>query len=415
MNLSEFIVEPDLRGRRLRVHWRIDFAQGEVPGAMPAMRLARKTLDYEFPTPDVFIIYDSTAFPPAGTVLATLASTDTAANGGRVSREVESISNAGVEAMRRTIQITTAADGSPSSWSIDLLDASGLDPLTTYYYELRLDARPGLTLTAATRASATTTDRYELGARMYSQLPEIYRRHDVVAAQLPPAWAALPEADSSSGQLYRFLDLMGSTGDYLRSRAEGMLDLHDFRSADSRLLPLMASWIGWDLDFAASIPEQRHEIRYASALYRMTGTIPGCMIWVRRLSGWNGRIKEFGRNVFFSNDLGNPSDPTDKGSLTVDTSNATLVANIKTYDDDVDYTYDTGTDLDSWYSYNTVGIFLKPADGATADDANTRAGRLQSNVTLFLPVNVRGVVILDVPKTSSPLSESVGMLNTEDQ
>ena len=92
-----------------------------------------------------------------------------------------------------------------------------------------------------------------------------------------------------------------------------------------------------------------------------------------------------------------------------------LVANIKTYDDDVDYTYDTGTDLDSWYSYNTVGIFLKPTDGATAADANTRAGRLQSNVTLFLPVNVRGVVILDAPKTSSPLSESVGMLNTEDQ
>ena len=148
---------------------------------------------------------------------------------------------------------------------------------------------------------------------MYSQLPEIYRRHDVVAAQLPPAWSALPEADSSSGQLYRFLDLMGSTGDYLRSRAEGMLDLHDFRSADSRLLPLMASWIGWNLDYAASIPEQRHEIRYASALYRLTGTIPGCMIWVRRLSGWNGRIKEVPAQRFLLQRSRQPERPHRQG------------------------------------------------------------------------------------------------------
>jgi phage tail-like protein len=418
MKLSAFTVEPDLRGRRVRACWHFDFSAGEGPSALPSIRLARKTLDYEFPVPassgDHFVIYDSAFFPTAGAALASIASSDQPKGTGRIKTETESSSVDGIEVIRRTITLTSAGDGSISSMDLEILDAGSLQPLTTYYYELRIGDGSGLVVSGPLRGAATTTDRYGLGARLYSQLPEMYRRNDVVVAAPPTPWAVLSESDTKNGQLARFLDVMGSTADYLRSRAEGMLDIHDVNTVDAKVLPLMAAWIGWKLGFNASIPEQRHEIRYGPALYRMTGTIPGCMIWVRRLTQWNGRIKEFGRNVFFSNDLGNPSDPTDKGSRTVDTEDAALLAKIKTFDDDVDYTYDTGTSLDSWYSYNTIGIFLKPAESATPNEIDRRAGRLQANVSIFLPVNVRGVVILDVPKGEASLSESVGLLDTED-
>jgi len=245
-------------------------------------------------------------------------------------------------------------------------------------------------------------------------LPEIYRRHDVVRRPALPAAPAIPEAEDTGGQLRRFLESIGSATDYLRSRMESLLDVHDVTTVEARWLPLMARWIGWDLNYRASVPEQRHEIRYAPALYRLTGTIPGSKIWVRRLTGWDAEIKEFGRNVFFSNDLGNPDDPTDKGSRTVDTADAALVSKIHTLDDDVDYTYDTGTDNDAWYAYNTVGIFLQPAVDATAADVARQSARLLANVSIFLPVNVRGVVIPDLPTSVTQTNTGYRLLSAED-
>ena len=70
MNLSEFIVEPDLRGRRLRVHWRIDFAQGEDSAPCRPCAWRARPSTTSSPLPVHSVIYDSTAFPPAGTALA---------------------------------------------------------------------------------------------------------------------------------------------------------------------------------------------------------------------------------------------------------------------------------------------------------------------------------------------------------
>ena len=415
MILSKFIARPDLRGRRIWLMWRFDFSSGEALGALPAMRLARKTLDYEFPqppaNPDPFVIYDSTNFPSTGATAATLQSRDAAADGGRVATEIDSVSINNSEVLRRTICIRTDGSGNPLSWTMELLDAGSLDPLTTYYYELRLDVRPNLTIAADTRACATTTERYELGAKMYSMLPEMFRRHDVVTAQPPPTWNALPESDSSSGQLSRFLDLMGSAADYTRSRAEGMLDIHDFRNVNARLLPLFAQWIGWDLSFDLSIPLQRHEIRYAADLYRITGTIPGCMIWSRRLTSWPTRVKEFYRNVFFTNDVGDKNDPLAKGSTTVDTSKAATLAAIGTFDDTVQYTYDTGTSETDWYAYNVVGLFVRPSVGETVESVNRKLAKLHASFELFLPVNIRGVVVVETDSQSDSTTGSGNLLH----
>ena len=126
----------------------------------------------------------------------------------------------------------------------------------------------------------------------------------------------MPEASPENGQLRRFVDLFGAGFDHLRSRADGLRDLHAVDTVDYRMLPHMAAWLGWDLSHDKPIPLQRHEIKYAAQLYRITGTLPGSMIWVKRLTGWDARVKEFWRNVFFTNDLGNPDDPDDRGSRT---------------------------------------------------------------------------------------------------
>ena len=176
----------------------------------------------------------------------------------------------------------------------------------------------------------------------------------------------MPEASPENGQLRRFVDLFGAGFDHLRSRADGLRDLHEVDTVDYRMLPHLAAWLGWDLSHDKPIPLQRHEIKYAAALYRITGTLPGSMIWVKRLTGWDARVKEFWRNVFFTNDLGNPDDPDDRGSRTLDTSDAGLLAGMGTFDDAVDYVSDSG---------HGPGRPLLADDGRRVRDAGARRRR----------------------------------------
>jgi hypothetical protein len=115
-------------------------------------------------------------------------------------------------------------------------------------------------------------------------------------------------------------------------------------------------------------------------------------------------VKEFFPNVFFSNDTGTTilQRPGDPGSRTVNTADAGLLSNIGTAADGLDYTYDTDTDDDDWYAFNAVGLFIDlPANEPDAEIARKR-DRLKRNLPLFLPVNVRGVVILRAPAVVEP-------------
>ena len=177
---------------------------------------------------------------------------------------------------------------------------------------------------------------------------------------------------------------------------------------------LLAAWLGWDLSHGKSIPIQRHEIKYASHLYRVTGTVPGSMLWIKRLTGWDARIKEFWRNVLSTNDLGNPHDPADHGSRTVDTSDEQLLSSMGTFEDGVDYVYDTGTGQQDWYSYNAIGIFARPEPGESADDALRKCGRALSSTSLFLPFNLRAVVVLEADTVAETTEGNLGLTRTED-
>lgn len=427
MKVEGFSAVADVVGRRAKVSWDVILADGEGLEAAPALTLRRKERDFEFPAPggeDPFLVYDSDRFPPAADPASAVTEVDlgewveqglrTVGTAQSISRVIDGVP---VEVLRRTRAIAFDAARNPVRLRDEILDLhdrrDGLAPGTTYYYELEGHALPEEDADAF-RAIATPTEVHRSGRMLYEQLPAILRRHDVTSAPAREA-GAIPEASPENGQLRRFIDLFGAGVDHLRSRADGLPGLHDVDAVDYRMLSHLAALVGWDLSYGKPIPIQRHEIKYAAQLYRITGTVPGCMIWTKRLTGWDARIKEFWRNVFFTNDLGNPDDPSDRGSRTVDTSAAPLLAAIGGFDDAVDYVTDTGTGPDDWYSTNTVGIFAKPGPADRTDDVLEKRGRVLRSTGLFLPFNLRAVVVIETETATETADVNLGLTRTTDE
>lgn len=142
----------------------------------------------------------------------------------------------------------------------------------------------------AWRASATPTDRYGLDERLYQLLPAIHKQYD----------EPMPGEDGD-GQLRRFLSIFGVTLDHLRSLAECLRDRHDVHEVHAQRLPLLAQYIGWDLDRTLDELSQRNEIAFAPEIYKTIGTIPNIRALINRFVGWDCRVKEFAHNVFLTN------------------------------------------------------------------------------------------------------------------
>jgi hypothetical protein len=406
MRIESFLASADIVGRRVKVSWDVVLDPGEQVGAVPQLTLRAKQRDFEFPPAGDFVVYDSASFPPAGTTVTDIdLGGALLAGGGRAVTSAESVARAGaggpVEVLRRTRTTTLRPDGTPASRHEEVLDVgpdgSGRQPRTPYYYELIVAPgadTPGWA-TRRPRAIATPTAAYGSGRALYEQLPAIYRRHDVVTAPPGLDTGSIPEAVAVNGQLRRLMDAFGAGLDHLRGRAEGLLDLRDVDTIDARLLPHLAAWLGWNLSHDVPIPLQRHEIRYAAYLYRITGTLPGCAVWAKRLTGWDTQVREMWRSVLVTNDLGNPDEPTDKGSRTLDTSNPAALGAIGTMDDPFDYTYDTSPD--GLHSFTVIAFYATPEASEVLGDVVARRGRLLGGADSFLPFNLRAAVVLGVP------------------
>jgi phage tail-like protein len=425
MNVSAFTAESDIVGRRIKLSWEVELDEGEGLGAAPAVALRRKERDFEFPEPgaddDPFLAYASAAFPPQSGTVTEIDLGEAVEDGVRTVTTAESVSlttEVGpFEVLRRTRTVRFDAARNPTGYRDEILDvagrAEGLEPGTTYYYEL-VGPTPPADDPDAFRATATPTAVHRSGRMLYEQLPAIVRRHDVTKGPARDT-GEVPEASPENGQLRRFVDLFGAGFDHLRSRADGLRDLHAVDTVDYRMLPHLAAWLGWDLSHDKPIPLQRHEIKYAAALYRITGTLPGAAIWVKRLTGWDARVKEFWPNVFFSNDLGNPDDPGDRGSRTLDTSDEALLAGMGTFDDRADYISDSGTGPDARYSLTTVGVFAAPEPGDDAATVVQKRARVVQNAGVFLPFNLRAVVVIDTDTVPAVDDETLGLTRATDE
>jgi hypothetical protein len=175
----------------------------------------------------------------------------------------------------------------------------GLKGETVYYYALFPYAGnpPNYNVDRQNRATAMATAPYNMAGQMADLLPTLYHRYDTVLTNA----AAVASEDRQKGQLRRFLDLPGSQLDLLYSFARATRDLHDLEKVDSRLLALLAQWIGWRIDHRLETDVQRNNIRNAPHLYKFIGLIPTVEATVKRLVGWESRTKEFVHNVFRSN------------------------------------------------------------------------------------------------------------------
>lgn len=171
---------------------------------------------------------------------------------------------------------------------------------TAYYYSLFpfQGDPPEYVVESHNRCHAMATSPFGFADQMYEQLPRIYHRYDT---KMPDTTAAVLERLRESGQLRRFLDLPGSILDQFYSSARASLDLHDRQKLDGNLLPLLAQWIGWHLDFRLEFDSQRNEIRNAPHLYKTVGLPPTVEATVKRLTNWESRIKEFVHNIFLTN------------------------------------------------------------------------------------------------------------------
>ncbi len=425
MNLQNLTATSDLVGRRIRLGWDVILAAGESFSAIPEVVIRRKTRDFEFPapatgSPDLFILYDSSAFPPAGDAAEEIDLGSGRRSGVRFTSSAISVARsiAGklVEVQRLTVWRYVDDAGNPLSQHVQLLDHdledTGLLPDTTYYYQLTTTL-PGATSPLVLTAVGTAREFLGLGQTVYRSIPSVYRAPDVVTGQPLTGTDFIPEAAvRTSGQLARFVDIFGLALDNLAGLAAGVAGLHDVDEVDYRVLPLLAQWVGWDLSFDRPIPMQRHEIKYAAALYSITGTVPGCMLWVQRLTGWTAQIKEFGRNVFVTNDVGNPADTTQTGSYTANTSDAALVAGRGTFADALSYTYDTGLGEGNWFSFHTIGIFATLAAGETVVTFQENRARLLNSLALFVPVNLRVVLVVVLPPTADVETTALGLLQS---
>lgn len=405
MKVGALTAEADLLGGRVRARWTVARTPGDPE---PVFRLRRKTRDFTFPPlspgeDDPYAVLDGP--------LEALGAVRTFAlpPGPADAVEVASVLGSGSVELLRVTRRTTG-----DVVEVEVLDPGpdgrGLAAGRPLYYELGWEppGRPGELETR--QAVAVPTARGSGGAALWELLPDVLRRHDVVPGPERAEWAGIPERGTRTpdsvdpreraGQLRRLLDVVGAGVDHLRSRADGLRDLRDVDAVDARLLPHLAAWVGWDLGWDRPVPARRHEIRYAAKLYGLTGTVPGVAVWTKRLTDWDVDVQEFWRNVFVTNDTGNPDDPRDAGSRTVDTADAALLASLGGRDDRGDYTYDTSPQ--GRYAFDKVGLFVEPTveDGAggrrtePAVDVLRKRARLLRSTDRFLPVNMRAVVVV---------------------
>jgi phage tail-like protein len=316
VNLSRFSAQADIVGRRVSISWDFELTGQESLANIPPVTLRRKSRDFAFPPtpPDPFLVFDSSAFPPApvpGTLNVTdLPTWERRQDGERIVFEPVSVAapmnGRMVEVLRRTTGTAYDAGGTPVRQRVEILDVGGrpgaLQPNTVYYYQLFGLGLPADGPDAAPyRATAMVTDAYGLNRTLYQMLPEIYRRQDVTA---PPAGStsdSVPELSPSGGQLRRFIDLFGIALDSLRGTAEGLRTLHDLDRVDAKFLPLIAQWIGWDLTLDEEVPVKRNELKSASRFYRLVGTLPGLRALVSQYTGWFTQIAEFAQNIARAN------------------------------------------------------------------------------------------------------------------
>lgn len=125
----------------------------------------------------------------------------------------------------------------------------------------------------------------DLAHRLYGRLPEVYRRMDVDQAWLLKRY--IHSVTHTAGQVETFIErLLGARpagpaapvpwglvssdelARWVQARSAHLSELGDPQLADAAWLPWLASMVGAQLDAAATLPEQRDTIQFATSGWR---------------------------------------------------------------------------------------------------------------------------------------------------
>lgn len=115
--------------------------------------------------------------------------------------------------------------------------------------------------------------------------------------QLAKWGGGLPEEthtviDVDEDPLRRFMFLFQHMMTTVNDRIDRIVDLTDPMACESKFLPWLASWVGFQLDESLPIHQQRELVRRAIRLYRTRGTRGGIEEMVRILTSAPVRVRE---------------------------------------------------------------------------------------------------------------------------
>lgn len=122
---------------------------------------------------------------------------------------------------------------------------------------------------------------------------EVMRVRDAAVVR----WGGAPREttrvlETDEDPIRRFLFLFQHVMTSVTERIDGIPDLTDPLLCDPRFLPWLASWVGFELDEALPIHQQRELVRRAIRLFRSRGTRHGMEEMVRVLTSAPVRVRE---------------------------------------------------------------------------------------------------------------------------
>lgn len=312
MKFEGFNSTADLIGHRIWLKWDYVLDTLETFGDVPDVIIRRKHNDFAFPPlvpGDPYLVFDSAGFPPAP-IPGILAVTDLPdeqvfEDELRVERSTISIAtitdNVPLETQRQVRSIFFNASGVLVRVRIEVLDADSLEAYKPTYYEFDDGSAPSPQTIDTFRSVTVPGDVHGLNRWLWQSLPEIYRSQDTQLIADSAYLPGVPEAGRSGGQLRRFTDMFGMGFEMLRNSAEALRGLRNLDSTESKYLELLGRNIGWDPSTLAPLPQQRNEIRTATRLFDVLGTVQSLRALVTHQTGWRSQVAELAQNITRAN------------------------------------------------------------------------------------------------------------------
>lgn len=172
--------------------------------------------------------------------------------------------------------------------SLTYLD-TGLTQGRFYYYALFVfDDRNGLWRRTGVGGALATKD-WGYTNRLYRRLPDVFKHSDYNSLDSD----LLTDEQSF---LYKYLSVIGSALDHVRTEAESLRTILDPRIADALVLPQLASQVGLDYEPEIGTRQMRRLIANAIHIYGLKGTLAGLRELASLVTGWPTTVR-IGYNI----------------------------------------------------------------------------------------------------------------------